>query len=540
TGMMVGTVHYMSPEQVRGKPLDGRSDVFSVGVILYELLAGERPFRGDGATQILHRIVHEEPPPLDLAALGEFGPKLQSILSLALAKDPDARYAGAAALGAALAGVLEDVRKADTPAPPLAVAALAAARKVGPEGSGEEPVARLRGLVATYPGFLEARRALRSALREQKSKRAPAPPAPESYPELEATFRAAPTRHEPATELQPTVALSRAPSAGAPAPAVSEPAARRGWLWAAAVLLAVSGIATALLLRGIGPSAPAEVRLSVRSQPMGASVLLDGRATGVVTNGELVVPAPVPERVALTFRKSGHRDETRSVRLPLPAGEAVSVTLQTAISLIPVHTQPPGAAVTVDGERVAGLTPLEVSLDPAGDHRLSLSLDGHVGQEVRVEKGALPAAIDLVLVKLAPAGTVVVSSSYPLDVLWRGRALARGETSPRVPVPGGRQVLTLVAGSVFLKADVTVQVPPGGEVPLQAPLAGKLNVRAVPDNCEVFVDGAFLDYPPILERLVAAGRHTVSFRWPDGTRKEQVVEVKGAASSFVSERREQP
>jgi hypothetical protein len=475
---------------------------------------------------------------VDLGALGELGPKLQAILSLALAKEKDARYPGAAALGAALAGALEDLRKVQTPAPPLAIAALASACKAGPEGCGEESVARLRGLVATYPGFLEARRALRSALREQKEKRAPEP-APEAYPELEATFQAAPTRHEPATELRPTVTISGAPTPGVPAPAVSAPPTRRGWLWVAVVFLAVSGIATALLLRS-GPAAPTEARLGVRSQPMGASVLLDGRDTGVITNGELVVPAPVPEQVVLTFRKSGHRDETRRVHLPLPAGEAVSVTLQTSVRLTPVRTQPPGAAVTVDGARVAGLTPLEVSLDAAAEHRVSLSLDGHVGQEVRVEQGAPPAAIDLVLEKLAPAGTVALSSSYPLDVLWRGRALARGGTSPRVAVPGGRQVLTLVSSSVFLKVDVTVQVPPGGEVPLQAPLAGKLNVRAVPDNCEVFVDGTFVDYPPILDRLVAAGRHTVSFRWPDGAKKEQIVEVKGGASNFVSERKDEP
>jgi hypothetical protein len=308
----------------------------------------------------------------------------------------------------------------------------------------------------------------------------------------------------------------------------------------AAALLGVCAIASFLLLRGSRPPAPAEVRVGVRSQPTGASVLLDGRDTGVVTNGELVLPSPVPGRVVLTFRKAGHRDETRAVRLPPAPGEAVSVSLQTAVRLVTVRTQPPGAAVTVDGSRLAGVTPLEVSLDPAAEHRVAVSLDGHAGQEVRVDEGAPPAAIDLVLEKLAPAGTVAVSSSYPLDVLLRGRALVRGETSPRVPVPGGRQVLTLVASSVFLRTEVTVQVPPGGEVPLQAPAAGKLNVRAAPDNCEVFVDGAFVDYPPILERLVAAGRHTVSFRWPDGTKREQVLEVKGGASNFVSQRKDQP
>ena len=84
------------------------------------------------------------------------------------------------------------------------------------------------------------------------------------------------------------------------------------------LLFGVGAIAAALLLRGVRPSAPAAARVGVRSQPMGASVLLGGREAGVVTNGELVVPSPVPPQVVLTFRKSGHRDETRTVRLPLP------------------------------------------------------------------------------------------------------------------------------------------------------------------------------------------------------------------------------
>ncbi len=172
TGMMVGTVHYMSPEQVRGRPLDGRSDVFSVGVILYELLSGERPFRGEGPTQVLYKIVHEEPAPLELTALGQAGPELAAIVTRALAKEPAERYT-ASELGRALAEALENLRRGQAAPAPSALAALAEARRLLREGRVDDAAAGLRSLSAEQPGLVEAQRLLRTALRRQKEAAAP-------------------------------------------------------------------------------------------------------------------------------------------------------------------------------------------------------------------------------------------------------------------------------------------------------------------------------------------------------------------------------
>ncbi len=91
TGSLLGTPSYMSPEQARGAALDGRSDLFAVGAVLYEMLAGKKAFRGDSITGLIFKIITEEPPPIR-----EFDPsfpdEIVRILAKSLAKTPEMRY----------------------------------------------------------------------------------------------------------------------------------------------------------------------------------------------------------------------------------------------------------------------------------------------------------------------------------------------------------------------------------------------------------------------------------------------------------------
>jgi serine/threonine-protein kinase len=90
-GQLLGTPNYMAPEQIQGKDVDQRADIFSLGVVIYEMLTRQKPFRGDNLTMVTHRIVHEAPTPLE-DYLGEVPGQLKAVLEKALAKDPERRY----------------------------------------------------------------------------------------------------------------------------------------------------------------------------------------------------------------------------------------------------------------------------------------------------------------------------------------------------------------------------------------------------------------------------------------------------------------
>ncbi len=134
TGIVMGTVSYMAPEYIRtGKP-DPRSDLFAVGVMLYEALSGRKPFAGDTTPTILYKIVNEPHDPIDTSQLQGISPAIKAVLERALSKDPDQRFQHADEFARALraakdptwSGMMDDhtiqVTRSSAPTAPVAPA----------------------------------------------------------------------------------------------------------------------------------------------------------------------------------------------------------------------------------------------------------------------------------------------------------------------------------------------------------------------------------------------------------------------------------
>ncbi|HJZ82361.1 MAG TPA: serine/threonine-protein kinase, partial [Pyrinomonadaceae bacterium] len=100
-GKVMGTVGYMSPEQVRGRPADHRSDIFSLGAILYEMLSGNRAFRRDSGVETMNAILKEDPPELSQAN-HNIAPAFQRVVDHCLEKNPEERFQSARDLAFAL------------------------------------------------------------------------------------------------------------------------------------------------------------------------------------------------------------------------------------------------------------------------------------------------------------------------------------------------------------------------------------------------------------------------------------------------------
>ncbi len=134
-GMVMGSVAYISPEQAQGKELDQRSDLYSLGVVLYQMVTGRLPFTGDSPVAVALKHVTEPAPQLDAAAL-KISPALASIVERLLQKQPSDRIASAAELGRALREAREQ--------PTLAVAG-------GARSNGDEPTSSFNAVRAPQP-----------------------------------------------------------------------------------------------------------------------------------------------------------------------------------------------------------------------------------------------------------------------------------------------------------------------------------------------------------------------------------------------------
>jgi serine/threonine-protein kinase len=386
TGAIVGTPHYMSPEQVQGHPVDGRSDQFSLAVIAYEALTGEKPYTGEHLTTVVYKIVTEEPPPPHRLNPSLSGP-IDTVLRKALSKKPDARHRNCQDFIDSLeractatkgwkplprGGSLNEPTVADVPAPARPEVTLP--RGVRPKRLGDSTVTSVRskdrkssfftfllavlvtgGLIALIA--LQAPPWLTSIGKEAEPQRqAEAPKTPEA-PKAEP-----PPQQPPAV---PAAADDAKPSPLTPAePVVSRPEPPR---------------------RAAGPVAAAVQPITIISSPGGARAMLDGRSDAVCTTPCSVDAAPGRHTIAVTL--DGYQTEYREVDVSTGPVEMTAVVLRARGGTLMLTSVPQGAKVLVNDKPIGQLTPARIPLAP-GSYKITVELDGRQAtQTVQIGAG---------------------------------------------------------------------------------------------------------------------------------------------------------
>jgi serine/threonine protein kinase len=560
SGVMIGTLHYMSPEQIRGEKLDGRTDIFAAGCILYELLAGVRPFVGESATSILYNIVNENPKPV-VEKNAELPHEIQDILDRALAKRPEERFAAAGDMARELEKILTIYRKTLPRTTVEHEKTLQDLEGLARDHRWRELAKAAKKLLADHPQLDDARRLLRRALREihrEDTEKKQSPDArtkhlAELSEELTELYgRSAVTTRGPSaldeTEVgEPTKAVTgtvpagdagaatRAVDAGTEASAVRALAAP---IWAL-VFVALLGIAGGLywmfLREPPGPVSVSHV-LTVYSDPPGASISLNGRPTGLVTDEdgvELPVTGFVDDSVLVEMRLEGFEPASSDVLLREVAPDPLEFVLARTVRTFELRTSPPGATVRLDGKAVEGVTPLVLELSKNGDHEITISKDEYRSATLKLE-GSQPLPEDpVVLQPLGRPGTFSVETTYPVGIRRGDSVLAPESLSPTVQLRPGTYELRLVATGVFLDRTVQVQIREAETTTIRAPALGRVNVRANPGNCTVTINGISAGAPPFMNREIVEGSHEFVFTWPGDARDVQQQRVEAGKPAYV-------
>ena len=460
TGTLVGTPSYMSPEQIQGRELDGRSDLFSLGIVLYELLTGEKPFPGDSISTVIYRVLHEEPA-LPSQRNPAVPPILDALVLRALHKNPVSRFQ----TGAEFSRALRD---------PAAFAA-------------RHPPAAITQVRGALPG------AAAESVPVRTPRRMPPRPA------------APPPRRQGGVMKGLVLTLVALALIGfaltAFVPRVRDLVRGR-----------VMPRLLAILPSGLGGHAGGPPAVQLASDEFGVDFLLEGRPLSSDR-----IPWR-PELAGAVVEASDGCRRGERVLPQQPGRELFHVPLTEPVRRrLTLATDPPGATVILDGEERTGRTPGSYQVDACVDHQVSLELAGYRPGRIWLPEDGDWDSLTLGTVRLSalPEGSLQWESPYTLTVYAGDRRL--GTTDETLLLPPGRHSLTLANEAHRVRLEQEVEVKSGARQLLRAepPPLGDVRVNAYPGNASILIDGIAAGPPPLKLRL-GEGEHEVQVRWNVG------------------------
>ena len=527
-GALIGTPSYMSPEQALGEKLDGRSDIFSLGVCAFEMLSGLQPFPGANVTSILYKLVHVDPvEPVDLESNGLVPDKWRVVFQKVLAKKPANRYALASdfvrdleyclgswftGLGADLgAGAVAEDAPLTIRMNAAQVELVAPAGDAGPQRTVPAPAARAGALTTprTNPSAVPAwpvpplpGEAAPPRAGQTLPPGLPVPPLPSVVADEDAVtvlLRSSTPAPPTGSGAWPATASRVATPPVLPAPKAEEDVP-------ATVLMAVPQVgADAPSPQAFPPPLP----VAVPALQSPADAVPPRAARGIhplvwlVGGGALLVFLMAAVVGVVFWRGSQVQPVVAESPAPLPV---VPTTLPQPEPSAPVDTQPTvvlgslriesdpsGARVRVNGEQ-RGQTPLDVADLPYGDYEVRLDLKGYLSATRRTSltEGAPAGRVRASLKKAPPPmGTVEIVSTPP------GAAVSiDGQPSGTTPV----SAVSLTPGAHTVRLTLEGHEPWSGELRVVAGWSGRMeaSLRALPkapptpepiDPTRIYADG---------------------------------------------------
>ncbi len=464
SGYIIGTLQYMSPEQISGDQLDQRSDIFSTGVIAYELFTNLNPFNGEHTVDIMYRILNVRPQPIQ-GLPDEYGTELNQIIMRALEKNRDLRYTNAKEIAQDLEEYLFYLKSL-----------------------------KFRRKPTTRVSYLEG------ATQILPPDRMPITPAkdPEIPPTVVADVQNLPTYHMPAPSPTPTFGVPE-----------MEKAPRTG--------LGANYSETAQVLMREKSSTWQEKKFFI----LGAIVALLFIG-GLFFFANLKKPAGTDGKNTTTAQ-----GQTPNSNNPATGAQPPSSTNPTPppppVYAIQVSSTPPGAAIALDGKD-AGITPSQIKLEDTKPHELTLKLEGYEPETKTVSSASTePLAVSLKAVVVP--GTVTYTGSYPVTIYVNGKAVS-GNSVDLPPGSHTLTFRSRRSQKAVIRFTQTVNLEPGETIAVKGPPKGMgtLNVNATPSNCRISVDGEFVDVVPIRNLPVQGGSHMIQFNWEKmGKKLEKTV-----------------
>ncbi len=523
SGTLQGKFVYMSPEQADGRSVDPRSDVFSAGLVLYELLTGVRPFEGESETETLRRVREAKvaPPSTVLAGLP---PALDALVMRALAADPDARYPSAAELRRALSRFLVETEShADAGALARYLGELFPegvvpdSEPAGPVSMDDALMQQLGSLTPSADGFGRTRTATGDGPAQVERRR------------RTESVQSVPQRNLDSVTGNPSGPLSGV-SPGAPVPPPATPASVRGTRRRLLLVATLAAAATAVWMQR-----PDKARLVVEAEPAEAQVAItrDGAtlaADATLQAGDEIEACGEAEGYlrACRTRRLGSGDNRLVLRLEprlalaprvTPEGVPFRTTVDDGDVTLPFplrrgetytvcvvaegHSATPPCRTLVAEVDTTGplfaLTPMALDAGPAPE-----------ADAGRTDAAAEPARP----IRPAKRGEVVLSTHTVATVFRGGERV--GVTPYPVTITGRPQHFELrLAGYAPTPVTVSSEDPPGKKTVTMLAFA-KFTLRLEPGASKLFIDGnKVLLSSPFQDVAVPPGRHAFVARWAD-------------------------